>query len=52
MPKLALDDLEVLIQDEEPEDENSVEYRRKVKREKKEIVTKKIRFYSREFMQE
>ena len=52
MPKLALDEIEEFIDTDEVEDENSVEYRRKVRKEKKELNAKKIRFFSREYMQE
>jgi hypothetical protein len=51
MSKIPLDEVENFIE-EEIDDENSVEYRRKLRKEKKEITSKKIRFFSREYMQE
>ena len=51
MPKVALDEIEDLINDDEDQ-EASVEFRRKLRKEKKELNQKKIKFYSREYMHE
>jgi L-fucose isomerase-like protein len=51
MPKVDLNEIEEYV-DEKEVDEASVDFKRKVRKEKKEFKQKKIKFYSREFMYE
>lgn len=50
MPKIALDELEEYLDEEDQE--SPIDYKRKIRNEKKELKKKKIKFYSRERTEE